>query len=104
MPYSPTTNPLIMRCLFVFIVAFYLLSCSSISSKEPITLSGIAYNSMAWAVKIDILPPNVSQPQLQQELQRLRNICQHIDQHGLNAEINRELLEWKDDPEVQQAQ
>lgn len=70
MPYSPTTNPLIMRCLFVFIVAFYLLSCSSISSKEPITLSGIAYNSMAWAVKIDALPKDLSAPKLQQELQQ----------------------------------
>lgn len=59
-----------MRYLFVFIVSFYLLSCSSVSSKEPITLSGIAYNSMAWSVKVDVLPPNISQPQLQQELQQ----------------------------------
>ena len=42
--------------------------------------------------------------QLQQELQRLKNLCQHIDQHGLNAEISREIVQWKDDPDVQQAQ
>jgi FAD:protein FMN transferase len=59
-----------MRYLFILIVSFYLLSCSSVSSKEPITLSGIAYNSMAWSVKVDVLPPNMSQPQLQQELQQ----------------------------------
>lgn len=59
-----------MRYLFIIISSVYLLSCSSVSSKEPITFSGIAYNSMPWAVKIDVLPPNISQSKLQQELQQ----------------------------------
>ncbi len=58
-----------MRILFITLFGFVLMSCSS-TPKEPLTLSGIAYNSMAWSVKIDVLPPNMSQPQLQQELQQ----------------------------------
>ncbi len=40
--------------------------------------------------------------QLQQELERLRSICQYLDQHGINDEIRQELTQWKDDPEVVQ--
>jgi thiamine biosynthesis lipoprotein len=57
-----------MRYLFIYFASFYLLSCAKVS--EPITLSGIAFYSMPWAVKIDVLPADVSQPQLQQELQQ----------------------------------
>ena len=38
--------------------------------------------------------------QLQQELERLRTICQYLDQNGINDEIRQELTQWKDDPEV----
>jgi hypothetical protein len=38
--------------------------------------------------------------QLQQELERLRSICQYIDQNGINNEIRQELTQWKDDPDV----
>ena len=38
--------------------------------------------------------------QLQQELERMRTICQYLDQHGLNEEIHREVLQWKDDPDI----
>ncbi len=38
--------------------------------------------------------------QLQQELERLRTICQYLDQHGMNNEIRQELIQWKDDPDV----
>jgi hypothetical protein len=38
--------------------------------------------------------------QLQQELERLRTICQFIDQNGINNEIRQELTQWKDDPDV----
>lgn len=40
---------------------------------------------------------------LHEELDRLKTMCQHIDQHGLNPEINRELIQWKNDLDVQQA-
>ncbi|CAF2423207.1 unnamed protein product [Rotaria sp. Silwood2] len=38
--------------------------------------------------------------QLQQELERLRTICQYVDQNGLNNEIRQELIQWTDDPEI----
>ena len=38
--------------------------------------------------------------QLQQELERLRTICQYLDQNGTNNEIRQELAQWKDDPNV----
>lgn len=38
--------------------------------------------------------------QLQQELERLRTICQYLDQNGINQEISQELTQWKDDPDV----
>ncbi|CAF1613916.1 unnamed protein product [Adineta ricciae] len=38
--------------------------------------------------------------QLQQELERLRTICQYLDQNGTNNEIRQELAQWKDDPDV----
>lgn len=38
--------------------------------------------------------------QLQQELERLRTICQYIDQNGISPEIRQELIQWKDDPDV----
>jgi hypothetical protein len=38
--------------------------------------------------------------QLQQELERLRTICQYLDQNGINNEIRQELTQWKDDPDV----
>ena len=38
--------------------------------------------------------------QLQQELERLQSICQHLDQNGMSNELRHELLQWKDDPEV----
>lgn len=38
--------------------------------------------------------------QLQQELERLRTICQYIDQNGVSSEIRQELIQWKDDPDV----
>ena len=38
--------------------------------------------------------------QLQQELERLRTICQHIDQNGMSSDIRQELSQWKDDPDV----
>lgn len=40
--------------------------------------------------------------QLQQELERLRSICQYLDQHGINQEIGQELEQWKEDPEIAQ--
>ncbi len=58
-----------MRILFITLFGLVLMSCSS-APKEPITLSGIAFYSMPWAIKIDVLPADVSQPQLQQELQQ----------------------------------
>ncbi|CAF1025532.1 unnamed protein product [Rotaria sp. Silwood1] len=38
--------------------------------------------------------------QLQQELERLRTICQYLDQNGINNEIRQELIQWTDDPEI----
>ena len=38
--------------------------------------------------------------QLQQELERLHSICQHLDRNGMSNELSHELLQWKDDPEV----
>ena len=38
--------------------------------------------------------------QLQQELQRLRSVCQQIDQHGLTTDIHQELIQWKNDPDL----
>ncbi|UJR27272.1 hypothetical protein I4U23_008567 [Adineta vaga] len=38
--------------------------------------------------------------QLQQELERLRTICQYLDQNGVNNEIRQELSQWKDDPDI----
>jgi hypothetical protein len=38
--------------------------------------------------------------QLQQELERLRTICQYLDQNGINNEIRQELTQWKNDPDV----
>jgi hypothetical protein len=38
--------------------------------------------------------------QLQRELDRLRSICQHLDQHGINNEIRQELGQWEEDPEI----
>ncbi|CAF3566144.1 unnamed protein product [Rotaria sp. Silwood2] len=37
---------------------------------------------------------------LHEELQRLRSICQQIDQHGITNEICQELTQWLDDPEI----
>ncbi len=39
---------------------------------------------------------------LQQELERLRTICQYLDQNGINNEIRQELVQWKDDPDIAQ--
>jgi uncharacterized membrane protein YgaE (UPF0421/DUF939 family) len=39
---------------------------------------------------------------LQQELERLRTICQYLDQNGINNEIRQELIQWKDDPDIAQ--
>ena len=38
--------------------------------------------------------------QLQQEVQRLRSICQQIDQQGLTPVIHQELIQWKDDADL----
>ena len=38
--------------------------------------------------------------QLQYELERLRSICQQLDQFGMMNEIQQELVQWKDDPDV----
>ena len=57
-----------MRGLLIFLLSVGIISCSP-PTKEPITLSGIAYNSMAWSVKIDKLPAQLSYQQLQQQLQ-----------------------------------
>jgi hypothetical protein len=38
--------------------------------------------------------------QLQQELERIRSICQQLDQHGVTNEIHQEMIQWKDDPDV----
>ena len=38
--------------------------------------------------------------QLQQELERLRSVCQYLDQNGINNDIHQELLQWMDDPEI----
>ena len=38
--------------------------------------------------------------QLQQELERLRSICQQVDQHGMTNEVHQELMQWKDDPDI----
>ncbi|CAF3027819.1 unnamed protein product [Rotaria socialis] len=39
--------------------------------------------------------------QLQQELERIRTICQYLDQNGVNnEEIRQELIQWSDDPDV----
>jgi hypothetical protein len=38
--------------------------------------------------------------QLQQELERLRSICQKLDQHEITNDIHQELIQWKDDPDV----
>jgi vacuolar-type H+-ATPase subunit E/Vma4 len=38
--------------------------------------------------------------QLQQELERLRSICQQIDQRGLNNDIHQELKQWNEDPDI----
>ena len=38
--------------------------------------------------------------QLQQELERLRSICQYLDQNEINQDIRQELIQWKDDPDV----
>lgn len=38
--------------------------------------------------------------QLQQELERLRTVCQYLDQNGMSNEIRQELTQWKDDPDV----
>ncbi|CAF0880135.1 unnamed protein product [Rotaria sordida] len=38
--------------------------------------------------------------QLQQELERIRTICQYLDQNGINNEIRQELTQWTDDPEI----
>lgn len=61
-------SPLLGKSSLHLLVFFSLASCST-PPKEPITLSGIAFYSMPWAVKIDVLPADISQPQLQQELQ-----------------------------------
>ncbi|CAF1127332.1 unnamed protein product [Rotaria sp. Silwood1] len=37
---------------------------------------------------------------LHEEVQRLRSICQQIDQHGITNEIRHELIQWLDDPEI----
>ena len=38
--------------------------------------------------------------QLQQELERLRSICQYLDQNEISNDIRQELIQWKDDPDV----
>lgn len=38
--------------------------------------------------------------QLQQELDRIRSICQYLDQNGMNSEIRQELTQWAEDPDV----
>ena len=38
--------------------------------------------------------------QLQQELERIRTICQYLDQNGVNNEIRQELIQWTEDPDV----
>lgn len=38
--------------------------------------------------------------QLQHELERLRTVCQYLDQNGINGDIRHELNQWKDDPEI----
>ncbi|CAF1576702.1 unnamed protein product [Rotaria magnacalcarata] len=37
---------------------------------------------------------------LHEELQRLRSICQHIDQQGVTSDIHQELKQWMEDPET----
>ncbi len=64
---SPLQSPLRW---FIFLSFLSLTSCSLFSSKDPIAFSGLAYYSMPWSVKIDALPPNLSAPTLQQELQQ----------------------------------
>ena len=59
-----------MRNLYTLIACFYLANCSLLASKDPITFSGIAFYSMPWSVKIDVLPKDLSTPKLQQELQQ----------------------------------
>ena len=84
-----------MRYLFVFIAAFYLLSCSSSSSKEPITLSGIAFYSMPWSVKIDALPKDLSAPKLQQELQQSLD---HANKVLSTYQSDTELMQFNQSP------
>ncbi|CAF2050003.1 unnamed protein product [Rotaria magnacalcarata] len=39
--------------------------------------------------------------QLQQELERIRTICQYLDRNGVNnEEIRQELILWSEDPDV----
>jgi thiamine biosynthesis lipoprotein len=84
-----------MRYLFVFIAAFYLLSCSSSSSKEPLTLSGIAFYSMPWSVKIDALPKDLSAPKLQQELQQSLD---HANKVLSTYQSDTELMQFNQSP------
>lgn len=57
-----------MRYVCIILWSMATLSCSTVP-KEPISFSGIAFYSMPWAVKIDVLPTQINTQQLQQELQ-----------------------------------
>lgn len=75
------------RFLLTITFVFLLISCTT-PSKEPVTLSGIAYNSMAWSVKINALPNQLSTPQLQQELQMsLDNANKVLSTYQPNTEL-----------------
>lgn len=38
--------------------------------------------------------------QLKQELERIRSICQYLDQNGINNDIRQEIHQWAEDPEL----
>lgn len=41
--------------------------------------------------------------QLHQELERIRTMCQYLDQNGINSEIRQELIQWVEDPDFANA-
>ncbi len=62
-----------MRLLSVFLLlnSLLLAGCSLFEKPEPVQLSGLAFHSMGWTVKVAALPEGKSAEQLQQELQTL---------------------------------
>ena len=59
-----------LRLFFVGLAAFTTGHCARVTGTEPVAVSGVAFFSMPWQVKVARLPAGLSTRQLQSALQK----------------------------------